>query len=71
MHQYSYYEKLENGDMHWIIPNKLLAFSSPQKHERDAHGHRCLTPKDYVSFFQSLNIGLVIRLNSKTYDENE
>ena len=26
---YEFYEKIENGDMNWIVPGKILAFSSP------------------------------------------
>jgi cell division cycle 14 len=36
--EYEYYEKLENGDMNWIIPNKLLAFSSPSNSTHDSDG---------------------------------
>lgn len=27
--EYEHYEKIENGDLNWIIPNKFIAFSSP------------------------------------------
>lgn len=27
--EYAFYDKLENGDLNWIIPGKLLAFSGP------------------------------------------
>jgi cell division cycle 14 len=27
--EYEHYEKIENGDLNWIIPNKFVAFSSP------------------------------------------
>ncbi|KAA8587596.1 hypothetical protein FQN60_016458 [Etheostoma spectabile] len=27
--EYEHYERVENGDMNWIIPGKILAFSSP------------------------------------------
>lgn len=26
---YDFYKKIENGDLNWIIPNKIIAFSSP------------------------------------------
>jgi len=29
LNAYEYYETLEHGDMNWIIPQKLLAFSGP------------------------------------------
>ncbi len=33
--EYEHYEKLENGDLNWIIPNKLLAFSTPNNSNTD------------------------------------
>lgn len=36
--EYEYYEKLENGDMNWIIPGKMLAFSSPSNTTHDSDG---------------------------------
>lgn len=27
--EYVYYEQVENGDLNWIIPNRLLSFASP------------------------------------------
>lgn len=27
---YVHYETVQNGDMNWIVPNKLLAFAGPQ-----------------------------------------
>jgi len=27
--EYEYYEKVENGDLNWIIPNKFIAFMGP------------------------------------------
>lgn len=27
--EYEHYEKIENGDLNWIIPGKFVAFSSP------------------------------------------
>ena len=27
--QYEHLEQLENGDINWVIPGKILAFSSP------------------------------------------
>ncbi|TKS65235.1 Dual specificity protein phosphatase CDC14AB [Collichthys lucidus] len=31
---YEHYERVENGDMNWIIPGKILAFSSPHTHSK-------------------------------------
>lgn len=27
--EYEYYEKVENGDLNWIIPTKVLSFCGP------------------------------------------
>lgn len=62
---YTYFEKVENGDMNWIIPNKLLAFSCPSAYP--VHG---LSIKTYAHVFNKLNIGTVIRINKKRYEES-
>ena len=66
--QYEFYEKLENGDMNWILPGKLLAFSSPSSIGRDPYGNRIFTPDDYVPVFKSLGVTTVVRLNNKLYN---
>eukprot|EP00397_Hematodinium_sp_SG-2012_P013188 GEMP01013383.1.p1 GENE.GEMP01013383.1~~GEMP01013383.1.p1 ORF type:complete len:399 (+),score=78.49 GEMP01013383.1:196-1392(+) len=68
---YEYYEKVENGDMTWILPNKFLAFGSPSEHSLDAEGYVYCTPADYVPLFKSAGIGMVIRLNKKTYSRQQ
>lgn len=29
LRDYEFYERVENGDLNWIIPNKFIAFSGP------------------------------------------
>lgn len=29
LEEYEYFEQVENGDLNWIVPNKLMAFSGP------------------------------------------
>lgn len=45
--EYEYYEKVENGDLNWIIPGKFIAFMGPldniNKFERRGN-----TPEDYI-----------------------
>lgn len=65
---YEYYERVENGDLNWIIPEKLLAFSGPSITSTDPDGYRTFTPEDYVPIFKQMGVTLVIRLNKKTYD---
>lgn len=35
INQYEHYEKVENGDLNWIIPKKFVAFSSPSQNSKD------------------------------------
>jgi len=65
---YEYYERVENGDMNWIVPDRFLAFAGPSATPIDADGFPAFTPEDYIQPFKSGNIGLVVRLNKKQYD---
>jgi len=65
---YEYYERIENGDLNWIIPKKFVAFSGPSATNNDEDGFRTLTPEDYVGIFKKLGVTTVIRLNKKQYD---
>lgn len=38
LRDYEFYERIENGDMNWILPNKFLAFSGPSASQRDPDG---------------------------------
>jgi cell division cycle 14 len=64
--QYEFNHKLENGDMNWIIPNKILALSSPT--ERRSEG---LPASFFIDKFESMSIKAIIRLNESLYDERE
>lgn len=55
--------KLENGDMNWIVPNKILALSSPND-KGDG-----LTAEEFLPKFKKLGINTIIRLNESMYDE--
>lgn len=70
LRDYEFYERIENGDMNWILPGKFLAFSGPSASQRDPDGMRTFTPEDYVPIFKNFNIGLVVRLNKKAYEES-
>jgi len=65
---YEFFEKVENGDMNWIIPGRFLAFAGPCPTSTDADGFPALTPEDYAPTFRDANINLVVRLNKKQYD---
>lgn len=70
--EYEWFEQVENGDLNWIIKDKILAFAGPQ-YQRQVTREGCytLTPSDYIPYFQRRNVGLVVRLNKKQYEENE
>jgi cell division cycle 14 len=68
--EYEYYEKVENGDLNWVIPNEVLAFMGPSGKSYDKNGSRLHTPDDYSKLFNALNVERVIRLNKPTYDKN-
>mmetsp|Transcript_119248 Transcript_119248/g.338112 ORF Transcript_119248/g.338112 Transcript_119248/m.338112 type:complete len:466 (-) Transcript_119248:95-1492(-) len=65
---YEFFEKVENGDMNWIIPDKFLAFAGPCPSPTDADGFPAFTPEDYVPIFREAGIGLIVRLNKKQYE---
>lgn len=65
---YEFFEKVENGDMNWIVPDKFLAFAGPCPTDTDADGFPAFTPEDYVPIFREAGIGLVVRLNNRQYD---
>lgn len=69
--QYEEYERVDNGDMNWIIPNKFLAMSAPSNTQYDQDGYRTFTPEDYVPIFRKWGVGLVIRLNNETYESKK
>ena len=62
----------QNGDLNWILHGKIIAFAGPESRRRmDAGGHCAVTPSDLIPYFKRKNIGLVVRLNDKCYDEQD
>ena len=58
--------------MNWIIYGKILAFAGPSYTKNvSPEGYCTLAPSDYIPYFQQKNVGLVVRLNQKNYDEKE
>jgi cell division cycle 14 len=64
--EYQYYEKVENGDLNWIIPGKFIAFSTPV--DNAPSQDFTFSPDYYVPIFKKLGISMVVRLNTKEYD---
>ena len=73
MEEYDHYNNPLEGDMHCIIPEKLIAFRGPvqlqgsQKYS-DVGRVRCFSPAFYVEPFLDMGVSTVIRLNSLAYD---
>lgn len=66
--EYEYYEKVENGDLNWIIPNKFLAFCGPHPKQAREDGYPVHSPEAYFSYFREHTVTAVVRLNKKIYD---
>lgn len=62
--EYDKNDKLEHGDMNWLVPRKFLAFIGPTDCEIIT-GHK---PAFYVDYFLKNDVKAVIRLNNKVYD---
>ena len=66
--EYEFFEQVENGDLNWVVPGKLLAFSGPTNSSWDAEGVYTCVPEDYIPYFLRKNVTAVVRLNKKRYD---
>eukprot|EP00884_Botryococcus_braunii_P000343 jgi/Botrbrau1/10309/Bobra.0120s0022.1 len=71
MKEYTAYERVENGDMTWILPGKLMAFSGPAQTSRVFNHFRTRTPEDYWDYFKSKGISTVVRLNAQVYEPKQ
>lgn len=67
--RYKFYERVENGDLNWIIPGKFVAFSSPYNRRFGFDGTRHFTPEDYFPIFKKFGVTAVVRFNKPTYDK--
>lgn len=69
--EYEHFERVENGDLNWIIPGKLVAFSGPTNNVDDRNGIRTFTPEDYVPLFKKWvragGRGGVFRVRARRY----
>ncbi|EFO22128.1 hypothetical protein LOAG_06358 [Loa loa] len=66
--EYEYYEKVENGDLNWIIPTKILSFCGPHNKSVIENGYPYHAPEVYFDYFRAHNISTIIRLNKRMYD---
>ncbi|XP_064591586.1 dual specificity protein phosphatase CDC14B isoform X2 [Zonotrichia leucophrys gambelii] len=66
--EYEHYERAENGDFNWIIPNKFIAFSGPHSRSKIENGYPHHAPEAYFPYFKQKKVTTIIRLNKKLYD---
>ncbi|XP_045488673.1 dual specificity protein phosphatase CDC14C isoform X2 [Pieris rapae] len=64
--EYDRLDKIQGGDLNWLIPGKYLAFIGPVDYSVSLYH----PPEMYVSYFLENNVRIVIRLNKKLYDGN-
>ncbi|XP_014664776.1 PREDICTED: dual specificity protein phosphatase CDC14A-like [Priapulus caudatus] len=66
--EYEHYERVENGDLNWILPGKFLAFCGPHSQTRMEYGYPLHAPEAYFTYFRKHNVTHIVRLNKKMYD---
>lgn len=70
LEEYEYYERAENGDLNWIVPNKLLAFCGPHSETTLKNYYALHSPETYFAYFKKHKVSTIVRLNKKVYDAN-
>ncbi|XP_064901865.1 dual specificity protein phosphatase CDC14B isoform X2 [Columba livia] len=68
VNEYEHYERAENGDFNWIIPNKFIAFSGPHSRSKIENDYPHHAPEAYFPYFRKHKVTTIIRLNRKLYD---
>ncbi|XP_033219812.1 dual specificity protein phosphatase CDC14B-like isoform X2 [Belonocnema kinseyi] len=66
--EYEYFERVENGDLNWILPGKYIAFCGPHASFKIENGYLLHAPESYFTYFQRHNVSTIVRLNKKRYD---
>ncbi|XP_046144397.1 dual specificity protein phosphatase CDC14B-like isoform X2 [Osmia bicornis bicornis] len=66
--EYEYFERVENGDLNWIVPGKFIAFCGPYAKFKIEDGYPLHAPESYFTYFRYNNVTTIIRLNKKIYD---
>ncbi|KAJ8710798.1 hypothetical protein PYW08_009313 [Mythimna loreyi] len=64
--EYDRLDKIQGGDLNWIVPGKFLAFIGPVDYSVSLFH----PPEMYISYFLDNDVKLVIRLNKRLYDGN-
>ncbi|XP_011692502.1 PREDICTED: dual specificity protein phosphatase CDC14B isoform X3 [Wasmannia auropunctata] len=66
--EYEHFERVENGDLNWIVPGKFIAFCGPHARSKMEDGYPLHGPEWYFTYFRRNNVTTIVRLNKKVYD---
>eukprot|EP00286_Rhodomonas_abbreviata_P000763 CAMPEP_0181288258 /NCGR_PEP_ID=MMETSP1101-20121128/236_1 /TAXON_ID=46948 /ORGANISM="Rhodomonas abbreviata, Strain Caron Lab Isolate" /LENGTH=644 /DNA_ID=CAMNT_0023392367 /DNA_START=99 /DNA_END=2036 /DNA_ORIENTATION=+ len=76
LEEYEHYDNPGNGDLHMVVPDKLVSFKGPtgnlprRREWFDSVGIRHFDPRFYVPIFHDINVTTVVRLNEEEYDRD-
>ena len=74
MEEYDHYDNPGNGDLHFVVPNKIIAFKGPTDDIPpgntwyDNDNIRTFHPTFYVDVFQEMGVECIVRVNAEEYD---
>jgi cell division cycle 14 len=68
--EYTHYEDVDHGDLNWVVPNKFLAFSTPNDGPHRS-SRKPFTAEEIVPVLKKFKVGLVVRLNDPLYDRSK
>jgi cell division cycle 14 len=73
MDEYAHYDNPLNGDLHEVVPGKLVAFAGPEDlggaaFRDDATGRRRFSPGYFLEEFADRGVCAVVRVNEARYD---
>lgn len=66
--EYEHYERVEHGDLNWVVPGKFVAFAGPHNERVCDNGYLLHAPDDYFDYFRRRDVQAIVRLNNKVYD---
>ena len=71
--EYRHYESPAQGDLHEVVPGKIIAFRGPadlrgSNFVDKSSGCRDFAPEHYAGIFKDFGVSTVIRLNEPRYD---
>ncbi|XP_012252366.2 dual specificity protein phosphatase CDC14C-like isoform X2 [Athalia rosae] len=66
--EYEHNERVENGDLNWIVPGKFIAFCGPHVKTKIENGYPLHAPESYFAYFRRTNVSTIVRLNKKIYE---